>query len=295
MIVTRIGGGGLGIQLFQYATGWVLAQRHQTKLFVHRVTDAGHRTSYSWDYRLDSYELGETFVEGDVIPSLLRVPRLLHEFPRGLPTVVTRRSAWTKARFQPDWDRLPDRVLLEGVRGGYRYLSGHDESVARLFTFRGDLSRQAHEVLLEIQESDSIVVHWRLGDYQQSAVHASLGPGYFLTIIRHLLDGSASERALVFSDDPGEVGRLSREAGLGTRVWALDLHSPDEPQLDLALMTHAKTFVMSNSTYSWWAAYLNTRPGHCVIAPPTFFAHDDRENQAYRTDVLRPEWQVWGQ
>lgn len=290
MIITRVGGGGLGIQLFQYASGYTLASRLKTDLLVHRVTDAKFRTSYSWDYRLSQFDLGETFVAGKDIYRNLRVPKRIHDSAYRLPLSITRRSAWTDAHFQPNWSSLPDRILIEGVRVGFKYLLECEDEIISLFAKKPDLSSEAVETLEELESTDSVVVHWRLGGYKQSSVHADLGADYYLAVIRQELDRSTFGRVHVFSDEPRSVSDLVYGAGLSKHVKAMSLHSPDQPEKDLALMTRAKTFVMSNSTYSWWAAFLNRRPGVRVIAPPRFFADNEKGNLAYKSDVLKPEW-----
>jgi len=38
---------------------------------------------------------------------------------------------------------------------------------------------------------------------------------------------------------------------------------------DLWLMTHCRHFIIANSSFSWWAAWLGARPGSIVLCPDT--------------------------
>jgi hypothetical protein len=87
----------------------------------------------------------------------------------------------------------------------------------------------------------------------------------------------------VFSDDPAGVRaslRLPEPV-----LWASDFGERSALQ-DLRLMSACKHFVIANSTFSWWPAWLSDHPGKQVIAPARWF-----RNPAWDASQLRPpEW-----
>ena len=58
-----------------------------------------------------------------------------------------------------------------------------------------------------------------------------------------------------------------------------------EAAADLALMQRCQGFILSNSTYSWWAQYLADAPDKQVWAPDRWYAHTKR------SDLYLPGWQ----
>ncbi len=56
--------------------------------------------------------------------------------------------------------------------------------------------------------------------------------------------------------------------------------------IDMQLMSMCKNNIIANSTYSWWAAWLNNSPGKCVIAPVKWFNNNTIK---YSIDILLPE------
>jgi hypothetical protein len=66
-------------------------------------------------------------------------------------------------------------------------------------------------------------------------------------------------------------------------AWARDHLQPDEPCVfvdcnndrsavdDLRLMTAGKHFIIANSSFSWWGAWLSTAPDKIVVAPERWY------------------------
>ena len=53
-----------------------------------------------------------------------------------------------------------------------------------------------------------------------------------------------------------------------------DYSSNSGSVFDLVTMSKCMCVIMSNSTYSWWAAYLSKRPGHITVYKHPWFTYE---------------------
>ena len=119
-----------------------------------------------------------------------------------------------------------------------------------------------------IEESEPIVMHVRLGDYLQDESIGVLNSEYF---IRALLKIAESGKPIwVFSNDLKQAREMLSESE------NFDLNFIDDGGLSaielLTLMTRGHGYVLSNSTFGWWAAYLRRNKNAKVIVPTPWFS-----------------------
>lgn len=114
------------------------------------------------------------------------------------------------------------------------------------------------------------VIHVRRGDYQNHKTTLGLlGEEYYKQVVRRFVRSASAERWLVFSDDVA----FCKEAFLDQMPHGtLVLEPPKEsrPVESLVLMSLASHLAISNSTFSWWPAYLG-KP-KLVVAPKPWYS-----------------------
>jgi hypothetical protein len=122
--------------------------------------------------------------------------------------------------------------------------------------------------LKEVVESQSVAVHVRRGDYVHNPWTAS---GYNVCDLDYYRRAcaliSASVQApqyFIFSDEP----RWCREnLGFIRNMTVVDTNTPEQRYEDLRLIAACKHFIIANSSFSWWGAWLGTDPSKVVVAP----------------------------
>lgn len=143
-----------------------------------------------------------------------------------------------------------------------------DEMVRDEFVFGVRLSEDNKAVLAEIENAScSVAVHVRRGDYIGS-IHEMTSPAYFMEAIKLVSENAAPERAtfFVFSDDMGWC--KDNLGGLNERVIFVENNDNDHGSVDMYLMSRCRSFILSNSTFSYWASFLSDRsPDSLVITP----------------------------
>ena len=127
-----------------------------------------------------------------------------------------------------------------------------------------------------------MAVHLRRGDYckPENAILQVCTPAYYARATAAAAAAHPEATLFVFSDDPDWAKENLDTAGLPA-VWM----PRGEAVADMNLMALCRGFVLSNSTYSWWAQYL-AGAGRTVWAPDRWYAHTKE------TALYQPDWQL---
>jgi hypothetical protein len=281
MIVVRLMG-GLGNQMFQYAAGRNLATLRGAKLALDLgwFDDEGAQATTPRTYELDAFDLRVRLLR----LSRRRVDALegfTHRLMTPLRWIPPRLTAIREASasFDPSILAAPDSSLLIGYWQSERYFQAVEDTVRNEFSFNG--SNRADELAIqrEIQASLSLGVHVRRGDYVTSAttncVHGTLSRSYYDQAVSHVLEHVAVQRIFVFSDDPDWA-----ETHLSFNVPSTCVRTGGRPVVDLHLLRMCNHQVIANSSFSWWAAWLNDSPEKIVVAPKQWFRDPAREGMS---------------
>lgn len=264
--------GGLGNQLFITAAAMSLAARLESPL------------------ELDTTQLmpgkGKRTLALDGFPQLERRLRELQPSSESAQRWPIPLGQFTETGFGYDerFALLRRPVRLRGYFQSPRYF----ESIQH--EFLGLLNTPESTALLSAIEvqvgSRWIAVHVRRGDYMQSAVaayHGLLTTDYFIA-------GLAATQSLlhqalpivIFTDDAAALPASLQSAS----NMVVESSNQRSAACDLVAMSHAAGIVSSNSSYSWWAAYLRDSLSRPVICPRPWIAKGDIAG----SDLLLPHW-----
>jgi len=271
--------------MFQYAVGRRLALKLGTDLrldpsfFLHAQGSATPRP----------YLLGRLNVKGEVIgdrelmafldADLSRYKRALnrtmlkltgHRMFKSPRVFVERGQTFDQAVLD-----LPDNRYLVGYYQCERYFVGIREILLDDMRVREEMDAANRELAGEIADANSVCIHFRRGDYYSNPtarrVHAVNLDDYYRAAITEMRERVGRCRFFLFSDEPDWV---RANFNLGDDCVVVDINSPNEPEQDLRLMSLCKHFIIANSSFSWWGAWLSQSPGKVVMAPKRWFADD---------------------
>jgi hypothetical protein len=275
--------GGLGNQMFQYAAGRALSLRLSVPLALDLSWFSGRRDRV---YALAPFAIAATLV-GRADDGLIRweglvsrVARRLGKKRLGAPIFRERFFS-----FDPSLLELSAPAYLEGYWQSERYFSEVRDVVVSDFSLASPMGVQSIKMLDLVSTSDAICVHVRRGDYVTnpvaSAVHGSCQLDYYQQGVQSILDGMANPHCFVFSDDSDWV-RANLHLPVPSTI--VDFNAGNMAHEDLRLMAACKRFVLANSSFSWWGAWLCADPDKRIIAPKRWF-----QNNAKDTRDLIPE------
>ena len=140
------------------------------------------------------------------------------------------------------------------------------------------------ELYNKLRCSNSVGIHIRRGDYLSNknlnthSIFKSLK--YYNEAIEYVKSYIKNPEFFIFSDD---VEWVKSNLKLEAAVY-VDWNSGKESYKDLLLMSVCSHNIIANSSFSWWAAWLNTNKNKLVIAPDTWL------NNVDTPDIIPNEW-----
>ena len=285
MIISRIDG-GLGNQMFQYAYGLYLARRHSTELVL---DTSSFQSRPQHGYLLDKFCIqarpaDETHQR--LIPQRYRIQQPDSWFKR-LPFTGLRRHKEVPFGFRTEHLATPNHRYLVGYWQSEHFFPGLRAELLNHFQLHDRLSEQSQRVCDRIRHTNSAVLHIRRGDYvtdqRAASIYHRLDGEYYRS---SLADWAASQRQLevfVFSND---IPWCREHIELPWKTHWVDHTTNHTAHEDLVLMSQAACCVIANSTFSWWAAWLNNRPDKVVYAPSAWFAQENFDG----SNIIPPTW-----
>ncbi len=275
MIIVKLMG-GLGNQMFQYAAGRCLSHLHKAELKLDlSFLNADSKNKYTKrDYKLDVLNINaEQASESNIKPFLpLEKGKITRTLMRKLPILYYRVVANESGHnFHKEFYSFPKNVYLNGFWQSEKYFESVKDILINEFTVKEIFNAENVEIIGKIKNSNSVSIHIRRGDYinnkEAHAFHGTCSLEYYKDAINYLKNKSGNLSLFVFSDDVAWA-----KANLKTEVPVnfVDLNNPG--YIDMHLMTLCKHNIIANSSFSWWAAWLNQNPNKIVIAPIRWFA-----------------------
>ncbi len=272
--------GRLGNQMFQYAAGRALAERHGTDLVLDtswmvEVRRGGGvvENELAWAFDLDEqvrpvWEVARLPNPRRWVYALQRLrPRRDRRFVR-----VVEEDTRTNA-FVPEVLTAPDDTYLRGYWQFEDYFADREEAIRAAFAFR-EPSAETRELEERIRALTSVSVHVRRTDYTRHPYLGFLDVAYYERGTARIGAQLEGIHLFVFSDDPEWC---KRELSLPFPTTVVDRPlAPDRAWEDMLLISRCDHHVTSNSTFSWWGAWLSPSPAKVVVAPERWTLHPHR-------------------
>ncbi|MEA5112422.1 MAG: alpha-1,2-fucosyltransferase [Geobacteraceae bacterium] len=271
--------GGLGNQMFQYAVGRQLSLKYGTELIVDATYlnyIPNNNTHFvKRDYNLNIFEKKINVIDPlkmNWLPiySNKSFQRMKH-FAKKLFCLYKLVNGY-RIILDHNCFQFDDRVMRSGKNAyliGYwqneRYFRDIEEQIRRDFRLRIDASEIPSDLVYAIENCNSVCLHVRRGDFLSNPTHGFVGNDYFMRAIDYLKKRAKVDKIFVFSDDIDWcLANLKfdlEHAFVSSRNWKGKMAT------DLYLMTRCRHFIISNSTFGWWAAWLADTREKVVVSP----------------------------
>lgn len=284
---------GLGNQLFQYATARSLAARRCVPLkldleWFRAPPDLPGLNMFTRDYRLNEFNIvAEIATPKETArysiyplnwydPRRIRGPwwrflrRYLPEFCAGMHIVEQ------GTRYYPELLRLPGDVYLDGFWQNERYFEDFSGMLRSELTLRDPKIIESAAATVDERRAGSrpvVAVQVRRGDVARAhEVLQDLTNMPYELVSREYLQSAMSvfgdeATFLVFSETEEDI------AWCRACLFARDIHfvSGQSDLHDFAAISRCDHQIISNSSFGWWAAWLNPNSEKTVIAPRRWY------------------------
>jgi len=262
--------GRLGNNLFQYALGRVLSEKHGVPL----VMDGSWFNAEGWNQvrcirQLPGFTQGRAKVVRRCslgARALLKATGRHYWEYRGVPVL---RESETDQSYDPRFMEAPADCMLFGYFQTPLYFQSIESRLREELSTHDLGLEKGHERLADqLRQHDSVAVHVRRTDYTGNPNLDLCGPAYYAKAMDRMRASVNNPFFHVFSDDPS----WCRKHFTSGDTSVVEQDSASSPLTHLHLMSLASHHVMANSSYSWWAAWLGKKESQQVLMPSRWFS-----------------------
>ena len=266
--------GGLGNQLFQYAAGYSLAKRLGQEVsidisFFPKQTLRGYKHD---KLNLDKTSFDEkrskkfNVLKNNYLNKALRkINKSVIYLGKSSIYLLECRSELVKAF--PEISA--ENVYLDGYYQSEQYFVKYKEELIRQFTPNYSSEAEYKATLADIEGYEAVAVHVRRGDFlsaqnDPNPNHYLLGEQYYHNALRYVTEHLKNPVFFWFSDD---IDWVKKNFGEKDNFRFVSLHTKHADIDEMMLMKNCKHIIAANSTFSWWASWLNVHEDAMHICP----------------------------
>ena len=286
MIITNIIG-GLGNQMFQYAAGRAAAYHNKTDLAIDIMgyKRPNHQRHQGYElgrvFKVDPVEIDQDELKdflgwraNDIVRRILKL-RALSKFRRNY-IIEPHFHYWNKFK------NIKNDSYLSGYWQSEKYFVEIERLIRKDFEFDAALSELNCYIADDIKINKSVSIHVRRGDLitdrRVSKLMIPCSIEYYINAMKYYSTSLTRPKFYIFSDDPDWV-KNNFPSGFNFEI--IQHNSGENSYIDMQLMSLCEHHIISNSSFSWWGAWLNPSTAKCTIAPKLWFQNN------YNPDDLR--------
>lgn len=182
-----------------------------------------------------------------------------------------------------------DNICLKGYWQSEKYFQGIEELIRKDFSFPPFQDEKNLQILETIRESTSVAVHVRRGDYLSPQYKNSFGSvcdeAYYRKAIAYMKNRLGDVKLFFFSNDV----EWCRDKFSSENAVFVEGNAGNDSYRDMQLMSECQHQIIANSSFSWWAAWLNKNKEKIVAAPSVWIKGENVQ------DILCEGWERIGE
>ena len=179
------------------------------------------------------------------------------------------------------FNTCPDNSSLVGYYQTPKYFNHIKDEIRSDFTFRPEILEPCKEMMEEMVEP--VALHIRRGDFITNVEnHYNQDLEYYEEALTKF---EKNRQVIIFSDDTEWCNKQ--------KLFAPDrflIAEGNSPYVDMCLMTMCSGFIIANSTFSWWPAWLSVAEDKKVVYPKQWFGVTGYTKDHDVTDLFPRRW-----
>lgn len=267
--------GRLGNQMFQFASTLGIASKAEQEVFFEDIPETVGYLANGKVFN-QKIELKEVF------------PKTAPFFQT--PPQPTHWEGWQYQEepsfmFSDEMFKLKGDIRIRGYFQSEKYFEHIKETIRNLFEFSDEIKKSVLEDIPQKNQGEYwTAIHVRGEDYKNlSQFHPPCSMDYYSEAIGYLPQDKP-HRFLIFSDDMSYAQTFFDES---ENVHFIAHSSPYE---DLFHMTLCDHFIIANSSFSWWGAWLSKNDEKVVVAPRNWFGEGFSKETHDTRDLYCKNW-----
>jgi hypothetical protein len=288
--------GGLGNQMFQYAFAYALSDKFDFEIlfdmsWFEEVKKYPNVTARSFELNLFNTECqpAEKNELSKIIPTerrskfqknLWKIFKIKKYQPIGNTFIQKIAFKFHKELFQKS-----DYLYYDGYFQNEKYFKHLRNEILSHFTLNIELNNKNKNMLDKIKKTNSIAIHVRRGDYVTlecaKNFHGTCSLEYYQKAMTYITKKVANPHFFLFSDD---IDWVIQNLKINYPFTVINFNQ-EKNIFDLELMKHCKHNIIANSSFSWWAAWLNKNPDKIIIAPKQWINKNTK-----KCDIIPANW-----
>ena len=292
MIIVKLMG-GLGNQMFQYAFGKALSLRIKKEL---KFDLSFYNNNKDRQFELNNFKIFNQEVSKNEIDKIVKSKPLIYKkikykiFHKTFPYYFFPIIIEKQFNYDPNILKIAgNNLYVEGYWQTEKYFKDYREELETDFRLKNENNSDFLKLKDKILASNSISIHIRRGDYVNNPVfkrnYGTCSNSYYKTAVEYINNHIDNIDIFVFSND---MLWAKKNLGLPYHVNYIDCNYSLKSCEELKLMSFCKHQIIANSSFSWWAGWLNNNPEKIVISPKIWFTNNELNKQS--DDIIPNEW-----
>lgn len=259
--------GGLGNQMFQYAFA-VALKNHGNQVLLddgwfEKVNSGKKSGATKRNFDLSLYNISLPFANAKQITQCTRerfggikLPTFLRKY---YSRIIKEKNAYS---YYEEFLEEKKDAYYAGVFANENYFAKYRSEIVDAFTLKKELTEENKKMLEQIKQTNSVSIHIRRGDYVKLGWVCNLD--YYKNAIAEIVKHEKYPHFYIFSDD---IPWVRENLQIQEPCTFVDINDGNSGYFDMELMKNCKHNIIANSTFSWWAAWLNPNFNKRVISP----------------------------